>query len=193
MANGTHASHGLRHTWRGRRNTPARRARSASASCFLARPTRGVRPPPTHALTIAMPAPRQFFAAHITATAFVLHRFLRSLVWHGRLRNTVCGSSRLCVFVSRRLCAARFIRLACRRLPPTRSRENCATLTNPVGTNFPLRDHAFSPFSSSTATPVLERYVPYVLPLRPCLRCWGDHNPGRADPWAVRIRHSILC
>ena len=127
MANGTHASHGLRHTWRGRRNTPARRARSASASCFLARPTRGVRPPPTHALTIAMPAPRQFFAAHITATAFVLHRFLRSLV---------CARSPpqygLWVFASLRLCFSAFVRrpLHPPRMPPLTSYAEPRKLRN---------------------------------------------------------------
>jgi hypothetical protein len=48
-------------------------------------------------------------------------------------------------------------------------------------------------FSSSTATAVLSRYVPCMLPSHPCLPRWGDDNPGRAAPWAAPTRRSSLC
>ena len=70
-------------------------------------------------------------------------------------RLGVFGSLPFCVSAPLRLCPTLFIRFACRCLPGALSRRNRDIISNRVGTKFSLPDHGFSPFSSSTATPVL--------------------------------------
>jgi len=70
-------------------------------------------------------------------------------------RLGVFGSLPFCVSAPLRLCPTLFIRFACRCLPGALSRRNRDIISNRVGTKFSLPNHGSSPFSSSTATPVL--------------------------------------
>jgi hypothetical protein len=71
VADGADAPYGLRYARRGGRNTCARRVLSVFALFSLARTVRGVRAPPSHAITIGFSPARQLRVGIFTiATSF---------------------------------------------------------------------------------------------------------------------------